>query len=517
VKTISNFKNENIIQFVEAGCLFALLFSILIVSSLDFALTWDESIYFNFSDSIKQWFFSGAPISEESLNKFWAYNTYLNPHPPFMKILGAVSSHYLNGILSFPTTYRAANFVYIAGCITLAYRLILTIYPAWASLTAISFIFLQPILFGYMILATTDSPVAVSWLVLVLIGWRICETDNLNKKRILWVLFYLIFGFATATKITGFLAIIPITAYFLYKKKPIGALFISIIWALIFLAAVSPEMWHHPVKGIAQYLLYPFTRSSIPVPTVYFGEVYEFQLPWHYFFVTSLITFPVLLWYLLIGIVLKRKDDTGMVKALLFPFGFWIVLVNLPFTPKHDGVRQFLSLFPILALLSWNGLLVISGLIKKRKPAWNYNSILKISSFLSMIILAVGVYRSHPFELSYYNCLIGGIKGAEKMGMELTLYFEAVNHSVVVEISKTVKESETLLISPYWATLIHTYRKHGLIKNEFIIRGDTEIKPDYMLISRRRFHIDDDMYRKITAIKEVKYNGVSLVKFAKYQ
>ena len=38
-----------------------------------------------------------------------------------------------------------------------------------------------------------------------------------------------------------------------------------------------------------------------------------------------------------------------------------------------------------------------------------------------------GVVTLHPFGLSYYNLLVGGLPGAERLGLELTYWGDAVD------------------------------------------------------------------------------------------
>ncbi len=40
-----------------------------------------------------------------------------------------------------------------------------------------------------------------------------------------------------------------------------------------------------------------------------------------------------------------------------------------------------------------------------------------------------GVVTIHPFGLSYYNLLVGGLPGAERLGLELTYWGDAVDRT----------------------------------------------------------------------------------------
>ena len=44
--------------------------------------------------------------------------------------------------------------------------------------------------------------------------------------------------------------------------------------------------------------------------------------------------------------------------------------------------------------------------------------------------------RIHPYELSYYNELIGGPRGAWERGFELTYWYDAFNGPVIADLNR---------------------------------------------------------------------------------
>lgn len=55
---------------------------------------------------------------------------------------------------------------------------------------------------------------------------------------------------------------------------------------------------------------------------------------------------------------------------------------------------------------------------------------------LVIVPAAADVVRIHPFELSYYNALIGGPRGAWHRGFELTYWFDAFNSQTLAELNE---------------------------------------------------------------------------------
>ena len=88
--------------------------------------------------------------------------------------------------------------------------------------------------------------------------------------------------------------------------------------------------------------------------------------------------------------------------------------------PVYDGERLFLHVFPAWAMLIGLGF----SRIWQRWGTGHARRIL-LSGFL--LAQGFGTLALHPFELSYYNLLTGGLAGAEKLGLELTYWSDAVD------------------------------------------------------------------------------------------
>jgi hypothetical protein len=102
-------------------------------------------------------------------------------------------------------------------------------------------------------------------------------------------------------------------------------------------------------------------------------------------------------------------------------------------TPGHDGVRLFLPTFFFLAALAgWGTVWAADGLdrLSRRRARlgrW----------VLATLVLGPAAWelvRIHPYELSYYNELIGGPRGAWRAGFELSYWYDAFNDRTIAEI-----------------------------------------------------------------------------------
>lgn len=485
-------------------------------ASTSFGLTWDETIYFQFSETIRDWFLHHRSFDPASLATYWGYSNYHNPHPPFMKIINAVGISVFSGTIPFPASYRLAHIIYISGCFALAWRLLRASFSGPMTAAAIGLVCLQPRVFGHLLIAATDSPVAMSWLVLTLIAWRLDQTPVTTHRPLLRGLLFLFLGIASATKITGFMVIFPLAAYFLVQKnfRECWWLVRAALFALLFVLLVSPSQWAHPLSAVGNYLTAPLLRSQQAISSFYLGRLYTFYLPWHYFPVMTAVTCPLAILLLFSGFLYFRKIPRhGLFRAIFFPLCFWLIIGHLPATPKHDGIRQLLSFYPFLGLLSWFGL---RGWQWRLQQASSFpgQRLLQISlAPVILLLLVAGILRCHPFELSYYNSLIGGIRGAEKKGFEMSYYLEAIHPQFIGRLGPFLNNGKTISMLPPWPPLLEQYARHGLLTGEYTVSDDTGVRPDYLLILRRRGYVDDTLYTKVIPRLEVTYNGVSLAKF----
>jgi hypothetical protein len=129
------------------------------------------------------------------------------------------------------------------------------------------------------------------------------------------------------------------------------------------------------------------------------------------------------------------------VRVDRFPLYLLLHLVTLPVlrmlnTPAHDGVRLFLPTFAFLAVFAGLGAAAILDLLAARIPR---TSRFAVAAAVSMLILGPSAYslaRIHPFELSYYNTLVGGPRGAWQRGFELTYWYDAFTPQTLDEINR---------------------------------------------------------------------------------
>jgi hypothetical protein len=103
-------------------------------------------------------------------------------------------------------------------------------------------------------------------------------------------------------------------------------------------------------------------------------------------------------------------------------------------TPAHDGVRLLLPAFFFLAAFAGWGTVALALDLQRllRLPT---RATAPVLAALVLVPAAIELARIHPYELSYYNALIGGPRGAWQRGFELTYWFDAFNARALAELN----------------------------------------------------------------------------------
>lgn len=201
----------------------------------------------------------------------------------------------------------------------------------------------------------------------------------------------------------------------------------------------NPAWWRETLPRLAHYyMLNTDRRGSLPdIWILYLGELYEFSLPWHNGWVLIAVVTPLAIVLaalagMIYAIRVVRQDRIPL--YFLVHFLTWPILRMLP-TPAHDGVRLLLPAFFFMAgLAGWGTVWVADGLARRLsvRLVWTRS----VLAGLVLLTSAWQLVKVHPFELSYYNELIGGPKGAREKGFELAYWYDAFNPSAIAAINE---------------------------------------------------------------------------------
>jgi len=460
-----------------------------------YGLTWDEPFYVLHSQKIAQWFslFAGPgnPFDADAVNAAWNFDRYHNCHPAFYKLSGIAFSRTLGALLfdDLLSAYRISTVFWASLLILFLYLYLQKVYAN--SLVAVfgSLLFLfTPRFFAHAHFYATDMVVAaLGFITLYLVYY-----ERHGRLALLWTSGCA--GALLAVKFTGLL-IFPLTFAAVFtatdKKRFLRFYLRFFFLAWFFFAVLNPHMWFGLVSEMRFYFQSVLEReSSVPIATLYFGEIYPYRLPWHQPLVMLAITLPAVTVITAgIGLLLHRYAHNR--KEWFFETGSFLLLCMvfvLPSTPKHDGIRLFSLQWPFFILLSVRGAACLTRAIQRMSREKNAR---RWSSGLQTGILAVAVIIStyacvsaHPYQLSFYNTLIGGTHGAARAGFTVSYWYDALNREALQKINR-LAESESVSVFSYPNKEILGWNKWLGTLKKTVYPADRMENADYMLLIHR--------------------------------
>lgn len=239
-------------------------------------------------------------------------------------------------------------------------------------------------------------------------------------------------GLALLCKANGFLLAPPLTLWIVVslRSKALKPLIIWYVTGLVTFVLGWPWLWADASTRLRGYLA--STTERIAIDNFYLGRAWpDFATPWHYPWVMTAVTIPVgLLALVALGLfAIRQSDESGRLAQLtVLTVVCLLASFSLPGVPVYDGARLFLLVYPLCA--------VLAGLGAARLLAWPWlarlGPRLSIALLIALILTqAYGIVHFHPFQLSYYNALVGGLRGAERLGFEITYWGDSVTSELM--------------------------------------------------------------------------------------
>ncbi len=347
---------------------------------------------------------------------------------------------------------------------------------AWAAGLALA---LMPRVFAHAHLGALDTFIAFFWTLALL---ALASATEGRRPVLALALAGLTLGLALLTKIHAWFLIPVALLWSLARLRPIPALLGWSSWLAVGMAtffAGWPWLWYDPVGRLSRYLGTGIDRVSIRV--LYFGQVYaDREVPWHYPWFYFAATIPVGLlalgaWGAWRGWRGRRGDP---LPGLLLGSIALVLVVFSTRVPAYDGERLFLVAFPLFAILIGRGFGAIwEGGGRGRR----------VALIGLMVAQGWGVASMHPFGLSYYNLLVGGLPGAERLGLELTYWGDSVDGPLLDRLAAEARPGDTAALAPTLAPdqgKIATTRR--LIRIPLVLEDQEGAeRADWLVVSRR--------------------------------
>lgn len=338
---------------------------------------------------------------------------------------------------------------------------------------------MMPRMFAHAHFGALDTFIAYFWTLALLSSVRAME----GRRPVLGMtLAGLTFGLALLTKIHAWFLPPIVLVWAMNQLKPGRAFMAMCAWTFVGLATFLvgwPWLWYDPVGRLRAYLGTGVDRISIQV--LYFGQIFaDRDVPWHYPWFYFVVTVPVGLlalggWGLIRGWRERRTDGLAMLLAGSIALFLLIFSTRIP---VYDGERLFLVAFPLFAILVGRGFGSLWNVVGRN---------VKLALVALVVGQGYGVVMIHPFGLSYHNLLVGGLPGAERLGLELTYWGDAVDRRLLDELAALAHEGDTAALAPTLAPdqgkVATTLRL--LDKRIVLADQDQTRQADWVVVSRR--------------------------------
>lgn len=489
VKTIS-LKGAGLLPIVAllTVAIFALLFS----SESQIGLTWDEPIYMTAGEQAIHWLGliakgqTGEAFQDVPFGTGWGL---VNEHPPLTRIFTGVGWWATHGLLSLPTSQRVGAMALSAMMLAL-----ITVLTArqrgWAvGLFSLAALLSMPRLFFHAHLAAIDFPIAAMWMLATLLFYRstlaVAQEERFRHYR--WHLLRAALvvgiglGVALLTKINAVLLLPYWLLWLLCNRRlwrTLPLYLLSVPIALFVLIAGWPWIWKDPIGGLQNWFAFFFNHYEIR--QWFAGHLY-INTPSYLPGLLVAITTPLPLLLLALGASFSLFWRWLRARMTLVSYEWaWFSLqlvgvaanwIYYGFVGRiHDQDRLLLPLFFHVAILSGEGfahliLPLIWRLFYWLKLEQRWQTV--AASLAALLLLWPGISSTlyvHPFELAYYNSLVGGIKGARSRDLE-TIYFASSYSYFLPELKKLPAHSKLWVMPNSW-DVIDYYQVNGLLSNE---------------------------------------------------
>ncbi len=490
------------------GLLF--IFGISVLAATGPGITWDEPSYVAAGYGYCLWLAKPqfVVLSREDASNPWLVN---HEHPPAAKIAYGLAGvlERGHGLLAILTAriVAAALFTALVG---LVYLFTARHFGRMAGAFGAASLALMPRVFGHGHLAALDVPVALACFAATLAFSRAWE-----RKR--WaVAAGLLWGVALLTKLNAVflpVVLIPWALWVQRRRAVLPCTMLLILGSATFVAG-WPWLWSRTWDRVREYAANKVERmgsgerpmGTTNIPVYYMGSTYrERTAPWHYPFVLTLVTVPLGLLALAgLGVrpALAQREDRGIGALFLASGALHLLVAAVPGVPKYDGVRLFLPAFPFVACLAGIG----AAWAWKRWKAVGRGLVAAI-----FILAAAALYHAHPYELSYYNALVGGAWGARKLGFETTYWGDTVNRSVIAAVNTLCPPRSKIAVWPRHQAFLESL---PWMRDDLVwLRswGPGQEPPDFLILFPRQGMLGDyanTLLKTKRPVREWTYHGV---------
>jgi hypothetical protein len=382
-------------------------------------------------------------------------------YSPLVDALSVATCNLFNkklGWLNYFDAHNAVVIVLFALNIGAVYLFAKSIYGFWVGIISALFFSLFPRLIAHSHNNLSDIPLIFFFSITIMVFYQAVTRQN---SKLLAVGIGL-FGVSVATKLNSvFLIFILLPWYLAFKifnRIPIGKqekriCFFSPLIAYISWLSVFPYFW------TAENLESFFSRQiHSHIFTMLFKEnVVNYEGGWnlsvfHQAFATTPTIILLLLpigFYFSLHKFLKERDTRFILLVL------WLVIPifksSLPGIKNYEMIRHFMNYIPPLVILaSLGGVKAFEVISSLFKSSFAKRSLGAFGISLITFSLAYPIYKIHPYEILYFNKLVGGLKGGQDRFMYAYDYWQSSLRPLIVWVNENAPANSKITLINYF-------------------------------------------------------------------
>ncbi|MBI5374247.1 MAG: glycosyltransferase family 39 protein [Candidatus Schekmanbacteria bacterium] len=517
-------------KYLTALLIFFLSLTLLYTSTDSIGITCDEAwLNDTAAKSFASWMkFSLVSVSGGAFSSFRSrgivekyFGEHLHYHPPFGRMIHAISWGLFKNIIGDIKSLRLSPEIMFSITCALIFLLALRITDIPSALIASLGLLFMPRMFGQAHIFALDIPITFMWVLTIYFFITGIE------KKYFSVLFAITLGLALCTKAHALMIPVALLVWIIFYPDKKAAKFIlygALISPFVFYLS-NPWLWVDFWPHLAGFFEGMSTHTNdFIVKTFYLGNTYDSnKVPWHYAPLITLLTIPAPLvilivagagtsiYYLLKRVNWKRIDKKTDAEKFSVLFLINAILpiaaIATGIGPAYDGERLFLPSFPFLAILSGVGFYNLKNFFLKGR----YKFLASIAGAVIIISSAISLYNIHPYELSYYNAFAGGLKGAQKLGLESTYWGDPFNKDVLNFLNTKLKRCRIANRCGFYSIPFDYYHKYEMLSPDVVYdQNDYE----YLIINFREGFFDQEIKfytENITPIFSAGPGGIPLI------
>ncbi|MCO5167423.1 MAG: hypothetical protein M9894_13835 [Planctomycetes bacterium] len=417
-------------------------------------------------------------------------------HPHLFKLLGWLASTVAPDAVPFTVRCRLGTCALVAATLAFTLHRLAGRYGWLPALGVVLAVAGQPRLLAHGSFLATDAPLACAFVV----GVLACADADRRRRDL--ALLYVAVAAAPWIKVTGLLLPAVLGAGCLLTRRPRLLVHLGLATALgLALMALTYPPW----RLLELVALVREHAREHPLTVYFLGRWYAGSPPWTWLPVMLVAVPPAGVTVTLVGGALAlgarawRGRDPLHVQVLV-ACALLGLLFLLPWTPRHDGVRQALPLFALLGVAGGLGL----GLEARAWLARGAPTPARRALAASLLLLPASglgaAWAARPLLLSTFSGVVGGLRGAyHDLRLEPTYWLDAVTPAVLDELNEALPPGARLCM-PFPGE--YPFRLHAL----GLLRPDIApcLDGEFVLLLNRTSALGPDTAARLAGARELR-------------